>query len=282
MKSLKDCYTLANGVKIPCMAIGTWRSENDEAKNSVIDALNIGYRHVDTAAIYGNEKSIGDALKESSVPREEIFVTSKLWNTEQGYESTLKAFDKTMDDLKLQYLDLYLIHWPAVFIHKNTWQKDNLETWRAFEKLYKDERIRAIGVSNFLPHHLKPLLEKIEIKPMVNQIEFHLSYMQNEAVEFSKKHGMVVESWAPLGRGDIFKLDEMKELSKKYNKTIAQVCLRWCLQHETLPLPKSVHAERIKENSEIFDFEISKSDMKIMDNITTCGNVNQHPDTIDF
>lgn len=281
MKSLKDTYVLSNGVKIPCIALGTWESLEKDAKESVESALKYGYRHIDTAAIYKNEKSVGEGIKASGIPRQEIFVTSKLWNTDQGYENTLKAFEKTMGDLGLDYLDLYLIHWPAVKIRKDCWQEANYDTWRAFEKLYKEGKIRAIGVSNFMPHHLEPLLAKCEIRPMVNQIEYHPGHMQKETVDFSQEHGMLIEAWSPLGRGEIFKSEDMKKIASKYGKTVAQVCIRWCLQNGTLPLPKSVHTERIKENAEVFDFNISEEDMKQIDGIK-CQGTGLHPDTADF
>lgn len=281
MKSLTDTYTLLNGVPIPCLALGTFESAPADAEKSVAQAIEYGYRHIDTAAVYKNEKSVGSGIKKSGVKRSEIFITSKLWNTEQGYESTLAAFDKTVNDLALDYLDLYLIHWPAVNLHKNKWQEYTLETWRAFEKLYNDKKIRAIGVSNFLPHHLQPLMEKATIKPMVNQIEYHPGYTQDEAVKYSKDNGIIVEAWGPLGRGEIFKSTEMAEIAKKYDKTIAQICLRWCLQQGTLPLPKSVHLERIKENAQVFDFEVSPKDMQLIDNIK-CANSGLHPDKVAF
>lgn len=283
MKSLQDSYTLNNGVKVPCVGFGTWRTPDGEvAVSAVVEAIKQGYRHIDTAAIYGNEKSVGKAIKASGVPREKLFITSKLWNSEQGYESTLKAFEKTLEDLGLEYLDLYLIHWPVVKGHKEDWQEANLATWRAFEKLYKEGKIRAIGVSNFLPHHLESLMAKAEIQPMVDQIELHPSLNQEETVAFCKKHNILVEAWSPLASGKIFEVAEMKEIADKYEKNIAQVCLRWILQKGVLPLPKSITAGRIKENADIFDFEISPKDMELIDNIATCEGSGTDPDNIDF
>ncbi|MGL5086944.1 MAG: aldo/keto reductase, partial [Clostridium sp.] len=259
MKNLNDCYILSNGVKIPCVGFGTWQTPNGEvAISSVEEAIKSGYRHIDTAAVYGNEKSVGTAIKNSGIVREDIFVTSKLWNSEQGYESTLKAFEQTLEDLKLEYLDLYLIHWPVVKGHKEDWKEVNLETWRAFEELYKEGKIKAIGVSNFKVHHLKNILDNCVVKPVVNQIELHPSLNQDEMVSFCKERNILVEAWSPLSTGRIFEVKEMQEVADKYGKTIAQICIRWSLQKGILPLPKSVTPSRIIENTNVFDFEIKE------------------------
>lgn len=283
MNNLKDTYTLSNGVNIPCVGFGTWQTPNGEtAINSVLEAIKCGYRHIDTAACYGNEESVGKAIKLSRINREELFVTSKLWNTDQGYESTLKAFDKTIKDLGLDYLDLYLIHWPVVKEHKEDWKEAICETWKAFEKLYSDGKIRAIGVSNFKPHHLKVIFENCNIKPMVNQIELHPSHNQDETVKFCRNNNILVEAWGPLSTGRIFKVKEMQDIANKYNKSIAQITLRWHIQNEILPLPKSVTPSRIKENSMIFDFELLKEDMELIQNLKGCEGSGVNPDNINF
>lgn len=283
MNNLNDTYTLSNGVNIPCVGFGTWQTPNGEtATNSVLEAIKCGYRHIDTAACYGNEESVGKAIKLSGLNREELFVTSKLWNTDQGYESTLKAFNKTIKDLDLDYLDLYLIHWPVVKGHKEDWEKSICETWKAFEKLYSEGKIRAIGVSNFKPHHLKVIFQNCNIKPMVNQIELHPSHNQDETVKFCRDNNILVEAWGPLSTGRIFKVKEMQDIADKYSKSIAQITLRWHIQNEILPLPKSVTPSRIKENSMIFDFELLKEDMELIQNLKGCEGSGIDPDNINF
>jgi len=282
MNKMSDNFILSNGYKIPCVGFGTWQTpDGDTAVSSVKAALSFGYKHIDTAAVYGNEKSVGTGIAESKVSREELFVTSKVWNKDRGYEKTIAAFNKTLSDLGLDYLDLYLIHWPANSKQFSNWDEINLETWRAMTQLYKEGKIRAIGVSNFLPHHLKSLM-KTEIPPMVNQIEFHPGQMQNETVDYCKKHNMLVEAWSPLGTGRMLSNETLKEISAKYNKSVAQLCIRWCLQNEVLPLPKSVTPSRIKENTEIFDFVISDEDISTINSMEYCGGSGMNPDEVKF
>ena len=281
-KSLKDTFTLSNGYKIPCIGFGTWQTPDGEtAVNAVKEAIKLGYKHIDTAAIYGNEKSIGKAIKESGINREELFITSKVWNKERGYKTTLKAFEKTLNYLSLDYLDLYLIHWPASVNQFKDWDNINLETWKAMTELYKAGKIKSIGVSNFMPHHLKSLMET-EIKPMVNQIEFHVGFMQEETFKYCNDNNILIEAWSPLGTGKMLDNDRLKEIANKYNKSIAQLCIRWCLQNNTLPLPKSVTPSRIKENTEIFNFVISGEDMKKINSMPYFGGSGHHPDKVNF
>ncbi|MDY3368058.1 aldo/keto reductase, partial [Zhenhengia yiwuensis] len=277
-KNLQDTYTLANDVQIPCIGFGTWQTPNGEtAINSVKAALKAGYRHIDTAACYGNEASVGQAIKESGVPREEIFVTSKVWNTERGYEKTLAAFETTMEKLDLDYVDLYLIHWPAAANQFENWKEINAQTWRALEELYIEGKVKAIGVSNFLPHHLEALLEGVKVVPMVNQIEYHPGFMQAESVAFCKAHNILVEAWSPLGTGNVLNNETLIMMAQKYSKTVAQICIRWVLQHGLLPLPKSITESRVIENTEVFDFEIKDEDMAIIDAIPFCGGAGINP-----
>ena len=282
MKKVTDSFVLSNGILIPCLGFGTWQSPPDEAASSVRHALLSGYRHIDTAAQYGNEPDVGRGIRESGVPREEIFLTTKLWNDERGYETTLRAFERSLKNLGTDYIDLYLIHWPATPHRFENWQELNLGTWRAFEKLYKEGRIRAIGISNFMPHHMKPLLDACEIVPMVNQIEIHPGMLQPETVKASQEQGMLIEAWSPLGTGRMLKNETLMQIASKYNVSTAQLCLRYALQHGYLPLAKSVTPSRIDENMKIFDFEISAEDMAFIDAMPYFGGSGFDPDKVDF
>lgn len=273
---------LYNGVVMPSIGYGTWQApDNDITVQGIKAAVKAGYRHIDTAAIYKNEISVGKGVAECGVAREELFVTSKVWNTNRGYKNTLSAFEKTMNDLKLPYLDLYLIHWPAAAHQFSDWNDINRETWRAMTELYKAGKIKAIGVSNFKPHHLKALMDA-EVKPMVNQIEFHPGMLQKETVKYCNDNGIIVEAWSPLGRGRLLSDPTLTEIAEKCGKSVAQICIRWCLQHGTVPLPKSVTEARIKENIDVFDFAIEQKDMERIDALDNYGGSGLDPDTVDF
>ena len=282
MNNISDTFEIYNGVEIPCMGLGTWQSKDDIARISVLSALSHGYRLIDTAAAYGNERGVGAGIKESGLAREEIFVTSKLRNADHGYKATLDAFDLTMEKLGLDYLDLYLIHWPNPVQFRSTWKKAMQDTWKAFEELYKAEKIRAIGISNFMPHHIEALMKTAEIKPMVNQLKLCPGITQKEVVEYCNENGILVEAYSPFGTGTIFASAEMKDMAKRYGKSIGQLCLRWCLQNDFVSLPKSANPMRIKDNAQIFDFEISKEDMDIISGLEgSCGEA-PDPDNILF
>lgn len=283
MKTLSDTLTLRNGVKIPRLGFGTWQiPEGREAEAAVGAALQAGYRHIDTAAAYHNEKSVGKAIRESGLKREEIFVTSKLWNSQRGYLSGLEAFEKSLHDLGLEYLDLYLIHWPANSRNSRDWKRINIESWDALEKAHAEKRVRAIGVSNFLPHHLEALMRPNQVLPMVNQIEFHPGFMQAETVAFCRSKGILIEAWSPLGCGRVLEKPELRRVAEKYGKSTAQLCIRWCLQNEVIAIPKTVSPARMKENAEVFDFEISETDMKSIAESGEFGGSGLNPDEVDF
>ncbi len=273
---------LSNGVTIPSVGFGTWLTpEGEVCVNSVKTALDCGYRHIDTASIYKNEVSVGQAISESSLSREEIFLTSKVWNSDRGYQSTLNAFEASLKRLNTPYLDLYLIHWPASSSRFDNWDEINLQTWQALTELYQAGKIKAIGVSNFKPHHLASLMET-SVPPMVNQIEFHPGMTQQETCEFCQSNGILVEAWSPLGRGKLLGDPVVVALAEKYQKTTAQICLRWCLQHQVLPLPKSVTASRISENLKVENFEIAAEDMSLLDSMANVGGSGLDPDKVEF
>jgi methylglyoxal/glyoxal reductase len=269
--SLQDTTTLHNGVKMPWFGLGVFKvQEGSEVIESVKAAIKNCYKSIDTAAIYKNEEGVGQAIKESGVPREELFITTKVWNSDQGYESTLQAFETSLEKLGLDYLDLYLIHWPG----KNKYK----ETWKALEKLYKDGRVRAIGVSNFKVHHLQNLISDAEIKPMVNQVEYHPNLTQKDLLEYCQSEGIQLEAWSPLKQGELLSDPTIMELAEKHQKSAAQIILRWDLQNKVVTIPKSIKEQRIIENSNIFDFELSSEDMARIDGLNKDERVGPDPD----
>jgi len=273
--NLTSTTKLNNGVEMPWLGLGVFRSkEGEEVEIAVKTALETGYRSIDTAAIYENERGVGNAIKASGVPRKEIFLTSKVWNTDQGYQSTLDAFDASLEKLQTDYLDLYLIHWPK--------GQRSVETWEAMEELYEKGRVRAIGVSNFLEHHLDDLLPHCKIIPAVNQVEFHPLLIQPKLLEYCQKRGIQHEAWSPIMKGNVTKIREIQELAKKYGKTEVQVVLRWDIQKSVVTIPKSVTPERIISNADIFDFELEPEDMAKIDALDKGRRIGGHPDTINF
>ena len=264
-------YNLNNGVSIPVLGFGTWKAENGEiAYQSVLEALKAGYRHIDTATIYKNEESVGRAIQDSGIPREEIFVTSKLWNTNHNYGQARQAFEESLEKLGLDYLDLYLIHWPnpKSLRENDQWKIRNSEVWRAMEDLYQEGKIRAIGVSNFLPHHLNALLETAKILPAVNQVRLAPGVYQEEVVDYCREKGILLEAWGPFGQGELFDQEEVKEIAARHEKSVAQIGLAWSLAEGFLPLPKSVTTSRIKSNLDCFGIELSQEEREILKRIT--------------
>lgn len=275
MKSLQDTTTLHNGVKMPWFGLGVYKvQEGEEALNSVKAAIKAGYKAIDTAALYENEESVGQAIKESGVAREELFITTKVWNSDQRNDSVLEAFETSLKKLGLEYVDLYLVHWPVKEKYK--------QTWKVLEQLYKEGRVRAIGVSNFNIRQLEDLLSDAEIKPMVNQVELHPLLSQPELREYCKKQEIQIEAWAPLGQGRLLEHEVLTEIAARYNKSTAQVILRWDLQNEIVTIPKSVKEHRIIENADIFDFELSPSDIEKINSLNENKRFGADPETFNF
>jgi len=279
MKHLQDTVTLHNGVTMPGLGLGVFKvEEGPTVVQAVKAAIANGYRSIDTAAIYGNEQTVGqgirEALAENGLSREDIFVTSKVWNSDLGYEATLAAYETSLQKLGLEYLDLYLIHWPVQGKYK--------DAWRALEHLYEAGKVKAIGVSNFQIHHLQDVMADAKIKPMINQVELHPRLTQKELLGFTREHGIQLEAWSPLMQGELLDNEVLREIGAKYGKSVAQVILRWDVQHGIVTIPKSVKEHRIIENASIFDFELSSGEMERIDALNEDRRVGPDPDNFDF
>ncbi|MFW6289365.1 MAG: aldo/keto reductase [Mariniphaga sp.] len=266
---------LNNGVEMPWLGLGVFRAEEGgEVENAVKVALKSGYRSIDTAAVYQNEKGVAKGIRESGVKREDIFLTSKVWNSDQGYDSTLQAFEESLNKLQTDYLDLYLIHWPK--------GKLSVETWKAMEELYEKKKIRAIGVSNFLVHHLEEFLPECKVIPAVNQVEFHPELIQPDLLKYCQNKNIQLEAWSPIMKGRVVDIPVMQALAAKYGKTPVQIVLRWDIQKGVITIPKSVTPERIISNADIFDFELSEEDMAKIDRLDKNERIGFHPDKVPF
>lgn len=270
--SLQDIWTLHNGVAVPVLGLGTYKSLGDSALYAVSEALQFGYRHVDTAAYYGNEAEVGEGIRRSGVPREDVFVTTKVWNTHRAYGQVLASCDESLRKLQIDFIDLLLIHWPANALSYGDRAPDlNRDMWRAFEDLYADGKVRAIGVSNFLPHHLQQILDTARVVPMVDQIEIHPGWLQKETVDFCQGQNILVEAWSPMARQAVTDNPVLQELASQYGRTPAQICLRWELQHGIVPLPKTTRRERMAENADVFDFTLTDEEMAAVDALKDAG-----------
>lgn len=270
--SLQDTWTLHNGVAVPVLGLGTYKSLGDSALYAVSEALQLGYRHLDTAAYYGNEAEVGEGIRRSGVPREDVFVTTKVWNTHRAYGQVLASCDESLRKLQIDYIDLLLIHWPANALSYGDRAPDlNRDMWRAFEDLYADGKVRAIGVSNFLPHHLQQILDTARVVPMVDQIEIHPGWLQKETVDFCQGQNILVEAWSPMARQAVTDNPVLQELASQYGRTPAQICLRWELQHGIVPLPKTTRRERMAENADVFDFTLTDEEMAAVDALKDAG-----------
>ncbi|MBI9050094.1 MAG: aldo/keto reductase [Anaerolineaceae bacterium] len=275
ISSIKDCAVLNNGLKMPWLGFGVFQmKDGQEVENAIKYALETGYRSIDTASVYGNESGVGKAIRESGIPREDIFLTTKVWNADQREKRILAAFEDSLKRLETDYVDLYLVHWPV----KGCYQ----ETWKEMEKIYQSGRAKAIGVSNFLVHHLEDILPESQVVPAVNQMEFHPFLVQPDLLAFCKKHKIQMEAWSPLMQGKIVSEPVVQKLAEKYQKTPAQITLRWDLQHEVVTIPKSAHEQRITENAQIFDFELSQADMQVLDALDQGKRVGPDPDNFNF
>ncbi|GEM03241.1 glyoxal reductase [Halolactibacillus miurensis] len=273
--TLQETTELHNGIKMPVFGLGVYKiPDEQQGMEAITYAIKSGYRLIDTASLYDNEQAVGAAVRQSGIDREDIFVTSKVWNTDQGYEETLKAFDTTLDKLGFDYLDLYLIHWP---MPKQDKFKD---TWRALEKLYEDKKVRAIGVSNFNINHLEDLKTTAKVLPMVNQVECHPHLNQQTLRDYCQAEGIKVQAWSPLKRGDLFEVDSLTEIAKAHKKSVAQVILRWDYQHGILTIPKSVNKSRIEENADIFDFTLSEREMAQIDALHNGDRTGPNPEEL--
>jgi diketogulonate reductase-like aldo/keto reductase len=268
---------LNNGIEMPQLGFGVWQVPDDEAEQAVATALESGYRSIDTAAIYGNEEGTGKAIATSGIPREDLFVTTKLWNSDQGYDSTLRAFDTSLEKLGLDYLDLYLIHWPLPSRGKY------IDTYKAFEKLYSDGRVKAIGVSNFYPEYLERLIEATSVIPAVNQIELHPQLQQHAAREYHAQQGIATEAWSPLGSGKgLLEVPAIVAIAQKHNRTPAQIVLRWHIQQGNVVIPKSVTPSRIRENIDVFDFSLDAEDIAAISALNEDRRLGPDPATFDM
>ncbi|WP_442865138.1 aldo/keto reductase [Alkalihalobacillus sp. CinArs1] len=273
--TLSKTVKLNNGVEMPQVGLGVFQvKEEEQLIGAVTAAIKNGYKSIDTAAIYGNEEWVGKAVNEAGVPREELFITSKVWNSDQGYNETIQAFEASLERMDLEYLDLYLIHWPV--------EGKFVDTWKAMEHLYHEGKIKAIGVSNFHIHHLETLFKETTVKPVVNQIELHPKLNQKEIRDFCEKHEIKVEAWSPLMQGELLENEELKDIAEKHNKSTAQVILRWHLQNDVIIIPKSTKEHRIKENADLFDFELSNGEMDRINALNEDKRVGPDPDNFDF
>ena len=271
-------YILNNGVEIPAIAFGTYKAADGKSADVIRAAIEAGYRYFDTASFYGTETYLAQAVRESEISRDEIFIASKLWKTEMGYENVKYAFERSLDKLNTDYLDLYLIHWPLPDPEYKDWKQLDKETWRAMEELYQAGKVRAIGLSNFLPHHIDNILEDCTVRPAVDQIEYHPGYSQEAAVQYCKERNILVQAWSPIGRQRVLEEPLVLELAGKYAVSPAQICLKFAVQRGIIPLPKSSSIERMKENLDLYSFEMEREDIWRLATMPQAGWSGEHPD----
>ncbi len=271
-------YVLNNGVEIPAVAFGTYKAADGKSADVIRAAIGAGYRYFDTASFYGTETYLAEAIRESGIPRREFFIASKLWKDEMGYENVKSAFERTLNNLRTDYLDLYLIHWPLPEPGYKEWRQLDKETWRAMEELYEAGKIRAIGLSNFLPHHIENILKDCRVRPAVDQIEYHPGYSQEAVVNYCRERGILVQAWSPIGRSRVLDEPLVKELAAKYDVSPAQICLKFAVQRNIIPLPKSSSEDRMRENLDLYSFELEQDDIWRLSTIPQTGWSGEHPD----
>lgn len=270
--------TLSNGVRIPRIIFGTYKAALNGDESTIRLAIDCGYRGFDTASFYGNEQYVGTAVQRSGIPREEFFLTSKLWKTEMGYRNAKEALSKTLENLKTDYLDLYLIHWPLPSPDYRDWKQLDLDTWRALEEAYESGIVKSIGLSNFLPHHIENIIQNCRVRPMVDQMEYHPGHSQEAVLQYCRKQNILVQAWSPLGRKRILEDPLILSLADKYQVTPAQICLRFSVQRGVIPLPKASDAKRMKENLDLFSFELETEDLYQLMCMPPSGWSGEHPD----
>lgn len=271
-------YVLNNGVEIPAVAFGTYKAADGKSADVIRAAIGAGYRYFDTASFYGTETYLAEAIRESGIPRREFFIASKLWKDEMGYENVKSAFERTLNNLRTDYLDLYLIHWPLPEPGYKEWRQLDKETWRAMEELYEAGKIRAIGLSNFLPHHIENILKDCRVRPAVDQIEYHPGYSQEAVVNYCRERGILVQAWSPIGRSRVLDEPLVKELAAKYDVSPAQICLKFAVQRNIIPLPKSSSEDRMRENLDMYSFELEQDDIWRLSTMPQTGWSGEHPD----
>ncbi len=269
-----NTLTLNNGLTIPAIGFGTYKAQYPE----VMSALNEGFRYFDTASFYGNESEIAEALTHSGTKREDVIIASKVWKSDMGYDSAINAFARTLENLRCGYVDVYMIHWPRPNLELEGWRELDLETWRAMEHLYSQGKIRALGLSNFLPYHAENILSRCEIMPSIAQLEFHPGHLQFPALEYYRQKGIQVQAWSPIGRGRVLDDILIRELAGKYHVTPAQICIRFCIQEGVMPLPKASSPERMRENLDCVNFVIDEEDISRIENMPPLGWSGEHPD----
>lgn len=271
-------YVLNNGVEIPAVAFGTYKAADGKSADVIRATIGAGYRYFDTASFYGTETYLAEAIRESGIPRREFFIASKLWKDEMGYENVKSAFERTLNNLRTDYLDLYLIHWPLPEPGYKEWRQLDKETWRAMEELYEAGKIRAIGLSNFLPHHIENILKDCRVRPAVDQIEYHPGYSQEAVVNYCRERGILVQAWSPIGRSRVLDEPLVKELAAKYDVSPAQICLKFAVQRNIIPLPKSSSEDRMRENLDLYSFELEQDDIWRLSTMPQTGWSGEHPD----